>query len=314
MFQSAPPVRGATVAQPSVSWRRPMFQSAPPARGATIGIARGRVALPSSSFNPRPPCGGRRDAIGVRLLARCSFNPRPPCGGRPHAGVASACVDACFNPRPPCGGRRAVTAAALDSRGFNPRPPCGGRPAPHGAVSELFQSAPPVRGATDDVDRGAGGVSIRAPRAGGDPQRSSALARLDASFNPRPPCGGRPSDRLIAPAAREFQSAPPVRGATCDESSMARRTAVSIRAPRAGGDRCALADTGRRRRVSIRAPRAGGDAVSVTAIAAAATFQSAPPVRGATPAIWSKPDMTSFNPRPPCGGRRTYRGLTTVRH
>ena len=60
--------------------------------------------MPVYDFNPRPPCGGRRDNVvwlvdlyqfqspssvwrtteGHTLKTRliCNFNPRPPCGGR----------------------------------------------------------------------------------------------------------------------------------------------------------------------------------------------------------------------------------------
>ena len=41
-------------------------------------------------FNPRPPCGGRRDSGGGERKS-FYFNPRPPCGGRlPTSSVTSA--------------------------------------------------------------------------------------------------------------------------------------------------------------------------------------------------------------------------------
>ena len=57
-------------------------------------------------FNPRPPCGGRRAALGdggqnvhisIHVLRVEDDSARP--GSAPPAGY--------FNPRPPCGGRRA---------------------------------------------------------------------------------------------------------------------------------------------------------------------------------------------------------------
>ena len=99
---------------------------------------------------------------------------------------------------------------------FNPRPPRGGRhlPRTERLLAQPFQSAPPARGATCAAIPGerlpgvsiraprAGGdvapedpgrhiqVSIRAPRAGGDrPAPEDVGARH--SFNPRPPRGGR---------------------------------------------------------------------------------------------------------------------------
>ena len=56
---------------------------------------------------------------------------------------------------------------------------------------------------------------------------------------------------------------------------------ISIHAPRAGGDltvwviRFGLS-------ISIHAPRAGGDSISPNMTSAPSTFQSTPPVRGAT--------------------------------
>ena len=79
----------------------------------------------------------------------------------------------------------------------------------------LFQSTPPVRGATQG-HRGRQrhiAISIHAPRAGGD------LLSLFSSFR-----------RL------KFQSTPPVRGATPLKNSKECNEMISIHAPRAGGD------------------------------------------------------------------------------
>ena len=105
---------------------------------------------------------------------------------------------------------------------------------------------------------GTKGVSIRAPRAGGDISlRSSVRVRLS------------------------FQSAPPARGATGRPVRIGRILGVSIRAPRAGGDPPAEQREGQVP-VSIRAPRAGGDVTGAGADDYMGVFQSAPPARGAT--------------------------------
>ena len=83
---------------------------------------------------------------------------------------------------------------------FNPRPPCGGRPGdgfPFYGSAWVFQSTPPVWGATcplvcAQLDRG---ISIHAPRVGGDPGWGDGLFIL-LYFNPRPPCGGRQQKQL----------------------------------------------------------------------------------------------------------------------
>ena len=146
-----------------------------------------------------------------------------------------------------------------------------------------FQSAPPAREATSGARHvyPFGLVSIRAPRAGGDPADVSAW---------------------VLPAA--FQSAPPAREATPHDHSERDGLFVSIRAPRAGGD-FFVADPGGREEVSIRAPRAGGDVTPKRTFEMVSRFQSAPPAREATrttPPV--RPCLGCFNPRPPRGRRR----------
>ena len=149
---------------------RLIFQSTPPVRGATVpGI---KAPLLFIYFNPRPPCGGRlqtrrsaaqylkfqstppvRGATNTAKSAdgrRDDFNPRPPCGGR-RQPAPEAYSRGHFNPRPPCGGR--LSRRFLRRRScsdFNPRPPCGGRP----NATAGYLTAPVI--------------SIHAPRAGGD--------------------------------------------------------------------------------------------------------------------------------------------------
>jgi hypothetical protein len=155
-----------------------------------------------------------------------------------------------FNPRPPRGGRLRALAAFPCATRFNPRPPRGGDPV------RLRRLWAPVS------------VSIHAPRAGGDGERSSAEGR----------------DR--------FQSTPPARGATrqAGAGSVIERVVVSIHAPRAGGDSQRWSPSSMR---GARPPRFS-DSV----------FQSTPPARGAT-AFWDPRDggSSGFNPRPPRGGR-----------
>ena len=98
----------------------------------------------ATNFNPRPPCGGRRQApllqtgkfsISIHVPrveddpspsvlrgSRQNFNPRPPCGGRPTI-VITASTAADFNPRPPCGGRPIFTTDWLDVGKFQSTSP-----------------------------------------------------------------------------------------------------------------------------------------------------------------------------------------------
>ncbi len=150
----------------------------------------------------------------------------------------------------------------------------------------LFQSTPPVRGATsgrracravraDFNPRPPCGerppcwagcsakdpISIHAPRAGSDRRVQKTLQNL-TYFNPRPPCGER-RQAVKTPALQAgFQSTPPVRGATRSWSAPYSTTFhISIHAPRAGSDQnpCEGLSV---KAISIHAPRAGSDAVA----------------------------------------------------
>ena len=123
-------------------------------------------------FNPRTPCGVRRDLYNQKwdkliisihaphagcddiylpqIRRQRDFNPRTPCGvRRGNTCFCSPMLD--FNPRTPCGVRRVIFVTKLKSVGnFNPRTPCGVRRL-HLSMSWIaakFQSTHPMRGAT----------------------------------------------------------------------------------------------------------------------------------------------------------------------
>ena len=101
-------------------------------------------------------------------------------------------------------------------------------------------------------------------------------------FNPRTPCGVRPSAfRSAVRVGPGFQSTHPVWGATVPSGQGAFYLEISIHAPRVGCD-------------YIRVSKTGGGAL----------FQSTHPVWGATSeAIRASRATTDFNPRTPCGVR-----------
>ena len=144
---------------------------------------------------------------------------------------------------------------------FNPRTPCGVRRlSPHQPFSPFaFQSTHPLRGATvrfvNDYWRVL--ISIHAPLAGCD-LRFESMADMPPNFNPRTPCGVRPTlfatptlhmnfnprtpcgvrqgsetQRLCS---KQFQSTHPLRGATIPGVSERTYTDISIHAPLAGCD------------------------------------------------------------------------------
>ncbi len=79
-FQSTLPVRGATGEQAKRGGEVMISIHAPRAGSDCIRL---RVASASEYFNPRSPCGERRD-LCFRGEEKCQyFNPRSPCGERP---------------------------------------------------------------------------------------------------------------------------------------------------------------------------------------------------------------------------------------
>ena len=125
-------------------------------------------------------------------------------------------------------------------------------------------------------------ISIHAPLAGCD-LRSAHQDSGTSYFNPRTPCGVRRCSFPCPSRAHTFQSTHPSRGATGIEAAQALLPHISIHAPLTG------CDGHRRRRHRDRMK-----------------FQSTHPLRGATlsspsPAL----PATHFNPRTPCGVRRT---------
>ena len=129
-----------------------------------------------SNFNPRSPCGERRASPfadeespeefqsalplrGATRRVRRARDPDPMISIRaPLAG--SDCPRFCecprteyFNPRSPCGERHGVRTTPTAIRNFNPRSPCGERRPKLGTEggSMLFQSALPLRGATERI-------------------------------------------------------------------------------------------------------------------------------------------------------------------
>ena len=81
---------------------------------------------------------------------------------------------------------------------FNPRPPCGGRLPRFAEKSRYcaFQSTSPVWRTTSDniAERKRLSISIHVPRVEDDTDKI-CVADNCIDFNPRPPCGGRPTPK-----------------------------------------------------------------------------------------------------------------------
>ena len=179
-FQSTPPARGATITPKEEQQHEKNFNPRPPRGGRPT-----RPQRPPTGpyFNPRPPRGGRREAVSMSSKVT-SFQSTPPARGatswmRVRASVSSIIsihapreggddglpklrqVPGHFNPRPPRGGRPfRHRAGASRPRHFNPRPPRGGR---HDAIG---------------LRPHAEGISIHAPREGGDSKDAQFYLRI----------------------------------------------------------------------------------------------------------------------------------------
>ena len=209
---------------------------------------------------------------------------------------------------------------------FNPRAPCGARPGIRGTKSDDRVSIHAPRVGRDFQDRlcfGGCRVSIHAPRVGRDAFKvlslsaivvsihaprvgrdmiSDFLLQRDSCFNPRAPCGARPTTRLTRCATARFQSTRPVWGATRKSSGAGRDGKVSIHAPRVGRDFCTMF-TVIKQGVSIHAPRVGRDTKATTETAVQIGFNPRAPCGARQFFQKHYRHQISFNPRAPCGAR-----------
>ena len=258
-------------------------------------------------FNPRSPCGERREHhMKTELLIQ--FQPTLPVRGATSTSRWGATPWSYFNPRSPCGERPLHHRQRMDHSDFNPRSPCGERQVTVGTVLKLkeFQPTLPVRGATGLPlrDKLLVRISTHAPRAGSD-RGVRGWRLIIGDFNPRSPCGERRGGGggLLHPGAISthapragsdmelyrninghvrFQPTLPVRGATwgllqlyqvVDEfqpTLPVRGATGDGRGRRGGGE------------ISTHAPRAGSDATALSTLQAENEFQPTLPVRGAT--------------------------------
>ena len=149
-------------------------------------------------------------------------------------------------------------------------------------------------------------------------------------FNPRSPCGERQvwcfvfgcvlcisihaprvgSDARffsIQYSAGIFQSTLPVWGATPSRYGSVQHVRISIHAPRVGSDMICCSTLITADCISIHAPRVGSDQLILFAPSRNTGFQSTLPVWGATDhATAVLGQRCDFNPRSPCGERRTH--------
>ena len=149
-----------------------IFQSTPPARGATS--SGWWTAAEKAHFNPRPPRGGRL-FLATPCAMPTAFQSTPPARGATDFAPPEITAQAISIHAPREGGDSPLQIFSHHLGHFNPRPPRGGRPfcLRRERRTMIFQSTPPARGATlfflglgPVID----GISIHAPREGGDSQ------------------------------------------------------------------------------------------------------------------------------------------------
>ena len=146
------------------------------------------------------------------------FNPRPPRGGRRIASYPAG-TDIRFQSTPPARGATSASSSPIGvTTDFNPRPPRGGRPfdaSNHYCI----------------VD-----ISIHAPREGGDCLFLRLILSLGI-FQSTPPARGATLCFCAGvPVFFDFNPRPPRGGRLTQREGKKRQHQISIHAPREGGD------------------------------------------------------------------------------
>ena len=224
--------------------------------------------------------------------------------------------------------RLSVWISVFPVADFNPRTPCGVRHF-YGVVAlrlDLFQSTHPLRGATSQkLPRRRGRwISIHAPLAGCDLEaytcrcsiqisihaplagcdcRRSLCPRRAGNFNPRTPCGVRPTRGAGRSTWKIFQSTHPLRGATAIIKCLSDCGTISIHAPLAGCDLALALIRALRRYFNPRTPCGVRRRLNILCSNPFSISIHAPLAGCDLPAKSRKNSAMNFNPRTPCGVR-----------
>ena len=210
-FQSTHPARGATPHRPGGT-AQPLISIHAPREGCDFFLT--DILFHQNNFNPRTPRGVRRALQRRHGTVGWHFNPRTPRGVRllkyylpirekeisihaPREGcdMGMTCIDRTdehFNPRTPRGVRLGANQVNRGPFNFNPRTPRGGprRPLHSSAITSIFQSTHPARGATHLLQGGSitSIISIHAPREGCDrdiPIHPTSIGRFQSTHPAR---------------------------------------------------------------------------------------------------------------------------------
>ena len=239
-----------------------LFQSTRPLRGATRFTICGLHH--HTDFNPRAPCGARRQIL-ERMRTWDNISIHAPREGRDlpmrpskavryisiHApregrdevyGVRWLALEHAFQSTRPARGATETpsTEFPTQSKFQSTRPARGATRTVSTARKSLqtFQSTRPARGATTRFSQPSDSslhFNPRAPR-GARRARYQRRGSLCRHFNPRAPRGARPLFFTACSPILAFQSTRPARGATIRPNFLQRRRIISIHAPREGRD------------------------------------------------------------------------------
>ena len=166
---------------------------------------------------------------------------------------------------------------------FNPRPPRGGR-----------QQPPQIQAAEN-------AISIHAPLAGGDRQRSRYNAARDISIHA--PLAGGDGPPKIRWERFYISIHAPLAGGDNPRITFAHANHYFNPRPPRGGRPCMISPLTINQKISIHAPLAGGDALAVLPQCQGADFNPRPPRGGRLGGVGPGWGCPYFNPRPPRGGR-----------
>ena len=134
VFQPTRPLRGATAGH-SFEVTVRVFQPTRPLRGATKNNNGNNES--ATNFNPRAPCGARRNLARRRQEVRYISTHAPLAGRDDCSARTRRTAYTNFNPRAPCGARLAHRADGGTQKHFNPRAPCGARRYSPGSRSRM---------------------------------------------------------------------------------------------------------------------------------------------------------------------------------
>ena len=234
-------------------------------------------------FNPRPPCGGRRDcfvfAAGLMIFQSTSSVWRTTSARDESRRSLKISIH--------------VLRVEDDMMGTR----CT-------SASSRFQSTSSVWRTTRPESCTSPGwtISIHVLRVEDDCLQGRRR-RADANFNPRPPCGGRLRESMQIQILREFQSTSSVWRTTAPGGAAAIIGQISIHVLRVEDDllivavlctRTKFQSTSSVWRTTRRAgPRTWSAGISIHVLRVEDDAQSRP----------SHLECRNFNPRPPCGGR-----------